>query len=46
MASVLSAKPSTPLRETTMSTAKKNRIFVVLIFMAYSFSFKITQAYS
>jgi len=43
MTSVLSAKPSTALRETNKSTTRNNRIFVVLMFIAYSFSFKLAN---
>jgi hypothetical protein len=43
---VLSAKPSTALREANKSTTRKNKSFVVLMFIAYSFSFKLPQAYT
>jgi hypothetical protein len=43
MTRVLSAKPSTALRETSKGTIKKNKIFPVLIFIAYSFSRKLAK---
>jgi hypothetical protein len=41
MTRVLSARACTALREVNKSTTKKNKIFVVLLFIAYSFSFKL-----
>jgi hypothetical protein len=41
MTRVLSARASTALREANKSTTRKDIIFVVLMFMAYPFSFKI-----
>jgi hypothetical protein len=46
MASVLSAKPSTALREVNKNTTRKNKIFVVLMFIASPFSFKISEVCS
>jgi hypothetical protein len=40
---VLSAKPSTALRDATKNATRNNRIFVVLMFIAYSFSFKLAN---
>jgi hypothetical protein len=41
MTRVLSARASTALREVNKSTTKEDKIIVVLLFIAYSFSFKL-----